>query len=165
MPSHYAGTPEELLALDSYIKLSRAADSVTQQINAHLHESGLTISQFGVLEALYHLGPLSVGQLGEKILKSSGNMTMVVDNLERQGLIERQRQSNDRRRIVVSLTEKGMNLVELLLPAHVQGVIQTMDALSREEQEQLAALCRKLGLAVSAYDRVTMTVEQEETLK
>ena len=85
MPTHYQGTPTETQALDAYIKLSRAAESVNQRINEHLHARGLTVSQFGVLEALYHLGPLPVGQLAGKILRSSANLTLVVDNLARQG--------------------------------------------------------------------------------
>ncbi|MEJ2372997.1 MAG: hypothetical protein P8Y16_04280 [Sulfurimonas sp.] len=68
---------EENLALDCYIKLFRAAESVGQSINAHLREYDLTISQFGALEANYHLGPMQSGELGQKILKTSGNMTMV----------------------------------------------------------------------------------------
>jgi MarR family 2-MHQ and catechol resistance regulon transcriptional repressor len=147
MPTHYTGTPEQRLALDSYIKLSRAAESVTQRINAHLNDVGLTTSQFGVLEALYHLGPLPVGQLGDKILKSSGNMTMVVDNLERRGLVSRSRRADDRRCIEVSLTAEGRALVAGILPRHVAGVRATMSTLSDDELAQLGVLCRKLGLA------------------
>lgn len=150
MPSHYDGTPEEAQALNSYIKLARSADAVTQQINLHLHDHGLTISQFGVLEALYQLGPLPVGQLGEKILKSSGNMTLVVDNLERRGLVERRRLPDDRRCVEIHLTGEGNELIGRILPGHVRGVVVTMGALSSEEQAQLAALCRKLGLAAAA---------------
>jgi MarR family 2-MHQ and catechol resistance regulon transcriptional repressor len=149
MPTHYNGTPEQRLALDSYIKLSRAAESVTHRINAHLNEAGLTTSQFGVLEALYHLGPLPVGQLGDKILKSSGNMTMVVDNLERRGLVSRNRRPEDRRCIEVSLTADGHSLVSGIMPDHVAGVRATMSALSDDELAQLGVLCRKLGLAAT----------------
>jgi MarR family 2-MHQ and catechol resistance regulon transcriptional repressor len=162
MPTHYTGTPEERLALDSYIKLSRAAESVTHRINAHLNEAGLTTSQFGVLEALYHLGPLPVGQLGDKILKSSGNMTMVVDNLERRGLVSRSRRADDRRCIEVSLTAEGHSLVMGILPGHVAGVRATMSALSDDELAQLGALCRKLGLAaIDPSNQLQPDLEQE----
>ena len=63
MGTHYQGSAEEVLALNSYIKLSRAFETVTAAINGHLHEHDLTISQFGVLEALFHLGPMQPGQL------------------------------------------------------------------------------------------------------
>ncbi|MEZ4518848.1 MAG: MarR family winged helix-turn-helix transcriptional regulator [Chloroflexota bacterium] len=161
MPTHYQGTPDQILSLDSYVKLSRAADSVTQRINGNLHEHGLTISQFGVLEALYHLGTLSVGQLGEKILKSSGNMTMVVDNLEKRGLVTRRRREDDRRCIEVSLTPKGHTLITNMLPQHVNGVVQTMSALTDEEMKQLGVLCRKLGLAAAGMTERISDNQQE----
>ena len=147
MGTHYAGTDDERRALDTYIKLSRAAESVTQCVNAHLRDYDLTISQFGTLEALYHLGPLQLGELGVKILKSSGNMTLVVDNLANRGLVRRQRRQDDRRCVDIHLTEEGTALVRSIMRPHVAQVVQALDVLSATEQEQLAALCRKLGLA------------------
>lgn len=150
MGTHYQGTTEERRALDAYIKLSRAAETVTQRIHAHLGAHDLTISQFGVLEALYYLGPLHVGQVGEKILKSSGNMTLVVDNLEKRGLVERRRREDDRRCIELHLTENGRLLIERIMPHHVSQVVAAMAVLNSEQQTQLAALCRQLGLGQSA---------------
>jgi MarR family 2-MHQ and catechol resistance regulon transcriptional repressor len=145
--TQFNGTFEENLALDCYIKLFRAADSVSQSINAHLRESDLTVSQFGTLEAIFHLGPMQSGELGQKILKSSGNMTMVIDHLEKRGLVTRQRREDDRRCVDVHLTAAGSNLIKAILPNHVKGVVQAVAALSLDEQQQLAALCRKLGLS------------------
>jgi MarR family 2-MHQ and catechol resistance regulon transcriptional repressor len=145
MGTHYAGTVEEIRALDVYIKLSRAAESVTQRINGHLQDHNLTISQFGALEALYHLGSLQPSQLAQKVLKSTGNMTLVIDNLVKRGLVTRQRRADDRRCIDISLTGEGSALIEIIFPAHVTGVVDTINALSPDEQQQLAALCRKLG--------------------
>lgn len=147
MGTHYEGTEAENLALDCYIKLFRAAESVGQRINAHLREHDLTTSQFGVLEALYHLGPMQSGELGQKILKTSGNMTMVIDHLEKQGYVTRQRREDDRRCVDILLTEPGRALTEAILPAHVAGVVDALSALTTAEQTQLAALCRTLGLA------------------
>jgi MarR family 2-MHQ and catechol resistance regulon transcriptional repressor len=149
MGTHYTGTAEEQQALDTYIKLSRAAESVTQRVNAHLRDYELTISQFGTLEALYHLGPMQLGELGTKILKSSGNMTLVVDNLVNRGLVTRQRREDDRRCVDIHLTEAGRTLIQSILQPHVAHVVQAMSALSSSEQETLAALCRTLGLAQS----------------
>lgn len=145
MGTHYSGTAVERGALDLYIKLTRAADAVNHAINGHLKEWHLTVSQFGVLEALYHLGPQNPGALGEKILKSSGNMTLVVDNLAKRGLVERQRDPNDRRCIVVHLTDDGRGLIETILPIHVARVVEVMRVLAPDEQADLAALSRKLG--------------------
>jgi MarR family 2-MHQ and catechol resistance regulon transcriptional repressor len=147
MGTHYAGTDEERRALDAYIKLSRAAESVTQRVNAHLRDYDLTISQFGTLEAVYHLGPMQLGELGVKILKSSGNMTLVVDNLVNRGLVIRQRREDDRRCIDIHLTEAGTSLIQSIMQPHVAQVVQSLKVLSTTEQEQLAALCRTLGLA------------------
>jgi MarR family 2-MHQ and catechol resistance regulon transcriptional repressor len=152
MGTHHAGTATEISALDTYIKLSRAADAVTHHINAHLHDHGLTVSQFGVLEALYHLGPMQTGEVGQKILKSSGNMTLVIDNLMKRGYVTRRRREDDRRCIDIHLTESGRALIAAIWPQHVAGVVDTFAALSPEEQGQLAALCRKLGLAVLAQE-------------
>ncbi len=150
MGTHFQGTPEEIRALDLYIKLERAADTVTQRINHHLKEDGLTVSQFGVLEALYHLGSMCQTELAGKILKSTGNLTLVIDNLERDGLVARQRDSTDRRFVSVHLTPAGHDLIDRIFRPHVAGVVETMSALTMEEQESLALLCRKLGLAQRA---------------
>ena len=144
------------MALDVYIKLSRAADSVTQRINGHLQNYSLTISQFGVLEALYHLGSMQPSQLAQKVLKRSGNMTLVIDNLVKRGLVTRQRRPDDRRCIDISLTKEGEALIEEIFPPHVAGVVETMGALSPDEQQQLAALCRKLGRSESRQIRPTI---------
>lgn len=147
MGTHYDGTAVERSALDLYIKLTRAADAANHHINSHLKEWNLSVSQFGVLEALYHLGPLNPGTLGEKILKSSGNMTLVVDNLVKRGLVERRRDPNDRRCIAVHLTADGRGLIEAILPVHVARVVEVMSVLTPDEQVQLAKLSRKFGLA------------------
>ena len=157
MGTHYQGTAEETAALDLYIKLSRAAESASQRINQHLQEEYLTTSQFGVLEALYFLGPLQPGQLAQKVLKSSGNMTLVIDNLAKRGLVTRQRREDDRRCIDVQLTKQGRALIEAIFPHHVAGVVDTMSALSPLERQQLAALCRKLGLAATAVVPIAST--------
>lgn len=152
MSTHYPGTEQERLALDVYIKLYRAADSVSQRINRHLADASLTVSQFGVLEALYHLGPLCQSELAQKILKSSGNLTLVVDNLEKRGLVVRQRDNVDRRYVTVNLTEAGRVLISELFPSHVGIVVREIGVLSEEEQRQLGQLCRKLGLAQEAWE-------------
>ena len=146
MGTHYNGSEEEILALDCYIKLFRAAESVSQSINAHLRAYDLTLSQFGTLEAIYHLGPMQSGELGQKILKTSGNMTMVIDHLEKRGLVTRQRRADDRRRVDILLTEDGRSLIATILPTHVAGVVQSLSPLTMAEQQQLADLCRTLGL-------------------
>src|SRR5512139_414672 len=110
MGTRYKGPKEDTRALNAFIKLVRAAQSVSGRVEAHLSEIGLTVSQFGALEALFHLGPLYQKDLASKILKSTGNITMVVDNLEKRGLAARVRDEKDRRHYSVQITPKGSAL-------------------------------------------------------
>jgi MarR family 2-MHQ and catechol resistance regulon transcriptional repressor len=146
MPTHFEGSEEERRALNAYIKLTRAAEAVNDYVNSHLRDYGLTVSQFGVLEVIYHLGPMQTGELGQKILKSSGNMTLVIDNLEKRGLVRRQQREDDRRCIEIHLTAEGERLAREILPTHVAGVVNTFGVLTPKEQNLLGGLCRRLGL-------------------
>jgi MarR family 2-MHQ and catechol resistance regulon transcriptional repressor len=146
MPTHYQGNEEERAALDAFIKLLRAADSVCARTQAHLARYQLTASQFGVLEAVYHLGPLHQHVLGHKLLKSGGNITMVVDHLEQRGLVRRERDTSDRRRISVVLTPSGTKLVSTLFPKHAAIIRDDMSTLSAAELKQLGKLCKKVGI-------------------
>ena len=145
MGRRYGGTEDEARALDAYIKLMRAADSVTTRIHRHLSAVNLTISQFGVLEAIFHLGSLSQRDLAEKLLKSGGNMTMVIDNLEKRQLVKRERSVEDRRFVSVCLTEEGRQLISDIFPQHVASVVEEMKILTASEQEELGHLCLRLG--------------------
>jgi MarR family 2-MHQ and catechol resistance regulon transcriptional repressor len=144
--TRHQGTLRERRALDAYIKLMRATDGVTDRIHRHLAARRLTVSQFGVLEALYHLGPLTQGALAQKILKSGGNLTTVTANLERRGLVRRARGGENRRFVTVTLTASGRRLVADVFPAHVREVVAAFRPLSPREQDALARLCRRLGL-------------------
>src|SRR5947209_19948044 len=97
MRSPLATSDAEDRALRTYVKLMRAADSFTSRAHKHLEQAGLTFSQFAVLDALYHLGPMHLKDLAKKILRSSGNLTMVVDNLQKCGLVLRKQEASDRR--------------------------------------------------------------------
>jgi len=142
----YKGTRDEVRALGTFVKLVRAAESVTTRIHQHLIDAGLTVSQFGVLEALYHIGPLSQVNIAKKVLKSSGNITMVIDNLEKSGLVKRERKKDDRRYYIVQLTDEGRKLIGTIFPRHAAKIMEEMMILSSTEQETLGNLCRKLGL-------------------
>jgi MarR family 2-MHQ and catechol resistance regulon transcriptional repressor len=145
MPTHYCGTREEELALNTFIKLTRATESLMARLAKHNAHPGLTVSQFGVLETLYHLGPMCQNELGGKLLKSGGNITLVIDNLEKHGLVHRERGIEDRRFINVSLTDAGRKLIAEVFPEQVKAITEEMSALSSDEQQELGDLCRKLG--------------------
>jgi MarR family 2-MHQ and catechol resistance regulon transcriptional repressor len=145
MPTHYRGKPEEVLALDTFIKLSRAQSAFEARMLSHGSLGDLTLSQFAVLEALYHLGPLCQGALSSKLLTSTGNMTLVLDNLEKRGLARRVRSSEDRRMVSIELTQKGVEKIEQVFPIHVQVLVEEMSVLTAAEQAELGRLLRKLG--------------------
>lgn len=147
MGSRYQGTESEVRALDSYIKLQRAADSLAVRTHRHLLQKNISSSQFSVLECLYHLGPLCQRDIGHKILKSSGNISTVIDNLEMRGYVLRKRSRQDRRYISVTLTPAGRALIKSLFPDHVEAIVTNMKALTAREQQQLSRLCKKLGLS------------------
>jgi MarR family 2-MHQ and catechol resistance regulon transcriptional repressor len=145
MGTHFHGTKKEIRALDAYIKLMKAAKSATSRIHRHLKPWNLTTGQLAILDALYHIGPLMQRELAEKVLVTSGNVTMVVDNLEKRSLVKRVRRTEDRRFVAVHLTKKGARLFEEMFPGHVERIVTEMGVLTGPEQEELGRLCRKLG--------------------
>ena len=145
MGTRHRGSIEEINALNAFIKLQRASESVATRVHAVLPE-GLTITQFGVLEALHHIGPLCQGELAEKLLRSGGNLTLVVDNLEKGGYVLRERDPAARRFVVVKLTDKGQAFISEIFPRILANVTREMAALSSTELLDLGRLCKKVGL-------------------
>ncbi len=129
------------------IKLARSSESFMGRLLPPIIEAGLTPTQFGVLEALYYLGPLMPSELAEKNLKSRNNLTLVIANLERDGLVRRESHERDRRSQIVHLTHEGRARIEAAMPLFVKQLVRETSVLTPEEQEQLSALLRKLGKA------------------
>lgn len=146
MATHFNGNTKEVTALNSYIKLIRAAESLKARLNNKIIKEGLTESQFGILEALYHLGPLCQKDLGNKLLMSGGNITMVIDNLEKQKFVERHRDKNDRRFFKIHLTDAGKNKVKNIFPLLLNSIIEEFDVLNEKEQLELQRMCRLIGI-------------------
>ena len=145
MGTHYRGRPAEVRALDLLIKLSRCASSLSDRLEVPLREDGFTASQFGLLEALLHLGPLEPCELGPKLLTSRPNVVLLVDQLERRELVRRVPVAHDRRRILVELTPRGRRAIEKVFANHLSRLVAETSRLDPGEQEELARLCRKLG--------------------
>lgn len=150
MPTKYRGSQDEVRALNALINVMRAADALSASLQRGMSEAGLTGSQFGVLEALLHLGPVCQGELGGKLLRSGGSVTSVVAGLERKGLVERRRDGSDKRYVTVALTPKGARLIAGLFPAHARETARRFAVLTAPEQDELRRLCRKLGKAAAA---------------
>jgi MarR family transcriptional regulator, 2-MHQ and catechol-resistance regulon repressor len=132
-------------ALGMWVKLARAHDTMSSLADRNIHGFGLTTPQFGALECLGHLGPMTIGTLCRKMLVSGGNMTVVVDNLEKEGLVERVRDTEDRRKVSVRLTHKGEKLFRNIFIEHAKHITGLASVLSPSEQEELARLLKKLG--------------------
>ena len=145
MPTRYRGDEREVRALNALITLMRASEAVAADIHREVGDR-LTSSQFGALEALYHLGPLCQGDLAGKLLRSGASTTSVVEGLEKKGLVVRQRTEEDKRFVRVALTGKGRRLIEALFPAHAERVARRFAVLEPGEQDELRRLCRKLGV-------------------
>jgi MarR family transcriptional regulator, 2-MHQ and catechol-resistance regulon repressor len=136
---------QERLALLTYVKLMRAANAARNFAARSLDDTGLTLTQFAVLEALYHLGPMPLSDVAEKVLTTGGNLTMVAGNLEKQGLAKRQPSPEDKRVQIVALTPKGKSLIRQIFPKHAAAIAECLGILNVEEQARLGDLCRKLG--------------------
>lgn len=137
-------------ALRAWIVLARSYHTIERAVSRDAASHGLTIAQFAVLEALYHKGPLPLGRIGSLLLVTAGNITYVVDQLERRELVRRERKSKDRRVVVASLTTEGRALIDDIFPRHARFVAGLFDVLDPPEQAELRRLLKKLGLAVGA---------------
>ncbi|MFB5759787.1 MarR family winged helix-turn-helix transcriptional regulator [Paenibacillus medicaginis] len=135
------------LALNLFVVLARAYNSVTSRTNRDIHSHGLNTTEFGVLDLLYHRGPQPLQKIGEKVLISSGNITYVVDKLQKKNLLRRRASQDDRRVIFAELTEEGRYFFEQIFPQHKQVISDTVSGLSAEEKEKAVALLKKLGLS------------------
>ncbi len=150
MPSHYKGTEAEVRALSAFINLVRAADSITGKTSELIDRSGLTHGQFAVMEALYHLGPMCQHTLGKKLLRSGGNITTVIDNLEKNKMVRRVRNPKDRREIEIHLTTNGRRLIVRIFPEHARVIEKLMSGLTPEEQTLLRRIAAKLGCTAAS---------------
>ncbi len=146
MGTHHKGPKKEVTALNTYIKLVRAVESLNQRLYPFLIKNNLSESQFSVLEALYHLGPMYQRELSDKLLKSPGNITMVIDNLEKRKYVKRERGEIDRRHYIIHLTSEGKEFIGKIFPEHVSTIVQELNVLSEEEQCQLQKMCKEIGL-------------------
>ena len=148
-PRKLRASPTEQSALKLWVVLSRAYGAVAQLAQADITRHGLTSTEFAILEALYHVGPLLLGELQQKILVSSGGVTYLVDRLEEKGLVERRDCPDDRRARYAALTREGEQLIARIFPEHAQRIARAMSGLTADERAQATTLMRKLGTAAA----------------
>lgn len=132
------------ISLSAFIALKRANQFISKKEMVTIKETGLTTSQFAVLEILYSKGDLTVGEIINGILTTSGNMTVVLKNLEKEDYIKKYKGENDKRSYTVTLTEKGYNLMDSSLEKHLDNISDFMNVLDLEEQKMLIRIIRKL---------------------
>ena len=140
------------VTLRLWVTLARCYSTYAKAIATKVQDYGLTTPQFGTLEALYHLGPLSLGELADKLLVTGGNVTYVMDRLEDQGLVYRYRRPDDRRVILARLTPEGRDLVAEVFPGHVSYIEHLSRHLSSDEQNELSSLLKTLGTGIQRKD-------------
>ncbi len=131
--------------LKAFIGLSRTINRFHRELGKIHQRHDLTTGQFAVLEALYHKGNLCVQQVQEKILSTSGTIPVIIKNLESDGLLTRNSDPQDRRRIILSLTEKGRSRIAAAYPENETKIIELFGDLSPEELTALTALLKKLS--------------------
>jgi DNA-binding MarR family transcriptional regulator len=133
------------LNLKTLIALTRTTQDVHKREHRTIKEGGLTVSQFAVLEILYHKGDLRISEIIEKALSTGGNMTVVIDNLVKDDLVRRCSAPNDRRVNLISITDKGRKLVSDIFPKHLENINEIFSVLTSEEKENLIGLLKKLS--------------------
>lgn len=137
------------MALKLLVVLARANASIQTHLHANVGAHGLTLTEFGILEVLYHKGPLLLGEVQKRILVSSGGVTYLVDRLEEKGLVERRACTEDRRARYAALTPQGEALIARIFPLHAELIQEVMGTLSLQEQRQAVELLRRLGRAAA----------------
>jgi MarR family 2-MHQ and catechol resistance regulon transcriptional repressor len=132
-------------ALKCFVVLNRAVRAVQDRLTEWVERQDLTLAEFGILEALYHKGPLLLGEVQRKILVSSGGITFLVDRLAAKGLVERKACPDDRRARYAALTPAGERLMREIFPAHAARIAEALGGLSPAEQKTLTGLLKRLG--------------------
>ncbi|MEO7360916.1 MAG: MarR family transcriptional regulator, partial [Gemmatimonadaceae bacterium] len=142
-------TAEQQRALQFWVKLSRAHNAISARASTDVARHGLTIAEFGILEALYHRGPMLLGEVQKRILVSSGGITFLVDRLTAKGLVERRQCDSDRRARYATLTPMGERLVADVFPQHADAIVEAMSGLDAQELDEACRLMRKVGLSAA----------------
>lgn len=130
-------------AVKAMVVIRKAFRTIDTTVSETFKADGLTPTQFSVLDVLYSKGPMKIGELLESILATSGNMTVVIRNMEKKGWVTRTTCPNDKRAYLVTLTEEGCQVIERALPHHITKIEETFAVLTPQEQLELIRLLKK----------------------
>lgn len=133
------------LQLKAMMTMLRAAQHVSEFSRQNVKTYGLNITEFAVLELLYHKGDQPIQMIGKKILIASSSITYVVDKLEKKGYVERINCPTDRRVIYASLTESGRTLIERIFPQHAEAITQLFEGMDEQQLQQLIDISKQVG--------------------
>lgn len=126
-----------------YISMSRVINTLRRENNKLILKHNLTLGQFAVMEALYSKGRLSTGEVMEKILSTSGNIPVIVKNLEKDGFITREQDESDKRRFILDLTDKGRDLMDVIVPENLKFMDELISLWDDEDKKDLIILMNK----------------------
>jgi MarR family 2-MHQ and catechol resistance regulon transcriptional repressor len=137
--------PDRTATLQLVIALARAYQALERGVRPHLARSGLGMTEFAVLEVLYHKGALQLGEIRDRILVTGASTTYVVKRLEERGLVRRRPSVEDQRVVFGELTAAGRALIDVLFPEHVDRLREVLGGLSVSEKEAATRLLRRLS--------------------
>lgn len=149
MATKFQGSAAETRALDLFIKLMRTHDALSAHMRALITSFDLQPNQFGILETLYHIGPMQQHELATKLLQNPGNITRILDKLEHEGLVERRSVPGDRRCHRIALTKQGEKRISAIFPRFAAAMHDLFKELTADEQKQLNELLRKTGKSLA----------------
>ena len=131
-------------AMKTVVRLEKTSLKITNLTINYLIKHNLTFNQFKVLEVLYHLGDLNIGSITKLTMSTPGNITVVVKNLKRDEWITSIKDPNDSRAYILSLTQKGKDIIEEVFPNHAKNLHNALEVLSDEELDTLYGLLNKV---------------------
>ena len=142
------------MATGSHIRLVlwKAAKAVEKVDKASIAQTGHGLSDFTIMEALLHKGPLPINKIGEKVLLTSGSMTAAVNRMEGKGLVKRIQDPSDGRCFYVHLTKKGRKTIKAAYAKHEKNLEKIVSVLSDKERKELVRLLKKIGLFAESLE-------------
>ncbi len=146
-------------SLKLYVVLSRASEALHAHTKSDIESHGLTQTEFAILEALFHKGPMLLGEVQKKILVSSGGITFLIDKLVQRGLVQRRLCESDRRARYAELTDAGRELIARIFPGHAEVIRRAVSGLTPAEQQTLAELLKKLGRSAADLEKLPSGTE------
>ncbi|WP_217587726.1 MarR family winged helix-turn-helix transcriptional regulator [Lentibacillus saliphilus] len=133
------------MSLKLFVVLTRALEAIEKHVTADIKNQGINLTEFSVLELLYHKGEQPIQKIGQKILLSSSSMTYVIDQLEKKQWLTRQACPKDRRVTYAVITPAGKELMDGIFPKHVEAIHHIMGGLNTDEKELMIEQLKKLG--------------------